>query len=138
MNPYEPPGQLTHGVLRHLAELVLSELSEGRQPTAVVFNGVSGSGKSFTADQLLVKMFQIAHKTDWLQDLRKVGDLKSQPCYEFSLSLSLSLSHTHTHTLTHSHTHTHTHTHTLIILSIVLASVNRCAESTWISLHTFQ
>ena len=35
-------------------------------------SGASGAGKSFNADQLLVKMFQTAHKTDWLQDLRKV------------------------------------------------------------------
>ena len=35
-------------------------------------SGACGAGKSFTADQLLVKMFQTAHRTDWLQDLRKV------------------------------------------------------------------
>ena len=36
-------------------------------------SGACGSGKSFTADQLLVKMFQNTQRTDWLQDIRKVN-----------------------------------------------------------------
>ena len=35
---------------------------------------MSGSGKTFTANQLLAKMFHFAHKSDWLQDLRRVSD----------------------------------------------------------------
>ena len=50
-------------------------------------SGASGAGKSFTADQLLVKMFQTAHRTDWLQDLRKV----QHPSSFLSPSLPLSL-----------------------------------------------
>ena len=43
-------------------------------PSPLFSSGVSGSGKSFTSDQLLVKMFQNTQRTDWLQDIRKVGD----------------------------------------------------------------
>ena len=37
-------------------------------------SGMSGSGKSFTADRLIVKMFSNSMKSDWLQDIRKVQD----------------------------------------------------------------
>ena len=36
------------------------------------FSGMSGSGKSFTADRLIVKMFADSTKSEWLQDIRKV------------------------------------------------------------------
>ena len=42
-------------------------------------SGASGAGKSFNADQLLVKMFQTAHKTDWLQDLSGASDFIHPP-----------------------------------------------------------
>lgn len=73
MNSFEPAGPPTHVVLRRLAELLLADLSNSSEPRVLVFGGLSGSGKSFTADQLLVKMFQMSHKTDWIQDLRRVG-----------------------------------------------------------------
>ncbi len=72
INSYEPAGPKTHVVLRRLAELLLADLSNSSQPRVLVFGGLSGSGKSFTADQLLMKMFQMSHKTDWIQDLRRV------------------------------------------------------------------
>ena len=40
--------------------------------TTYHFSGVCGSGKSFTADRLLLEMFQNTKRTDWLQDIRKV------------------------------------------------------------------
>ena len=73
INPYEPAGSPTHVALRRLAELMLADLSNSREPRVLVFGGLSGSGKSFTADQLLVKIFQMTKKSDWLQDLRKVS-----------------------------------------------------------------
>lgn len=74
INSYEPAGPPAHVVLRKLAERLLADLSNSNssQPRVMVFGGLSGSGKSFTADQLLMKMFQMSHKTDWIQDLRKV------------------------------------------------------------------
>lgn len=72
INSYEPAGPPTHVVLRRLAERLLADLSNSSQPRVLVFGGLSGSGKSFTADQLLMKMFQMSHKTDWIQDLRRV------------------------------------------------------------------
>ena len=59
-------------VLRRLAEKLLADLAVSSEPKVLVFGGLSGSGKSFTADQLLMKMFQMSHKTDWIQDLRRV------------------------------------------------------------------
>ena len=52
----------------------MSDLSV--EPRALIFTGVLGSGKTFTADQVLLKMFQTARKSDWLQNLRKVGSLQ--------------------------------------------------------------
>ena len=42
---------------------------------AMVFHcsGVGGSGKTFTADRLLMKLFTITKKSDWFQDLRKAS-----------------------------------------------------------------
>lgn len=75
INSYEPAGPSTNLVLRRLVERLLADLSDSRlssQPRVLIFGGLSGSGKSFTADQLLMKMFQMSHKTDWIQDLRRV------------------------------------------------------------------
>lgn len=44
--------------------LLLSSLSS---------RGCSGSGKTFTVDRLIIKMFSSSAKSDWLQDLRKVS-----------------------------------------------------------------
>ena len=60
-------------MLRRLAENLLADLSNSTQPRVLVFGGLSGSGKSFTADQLLMKMFQMSHKTEWIQDLRRAS-----------------------------------------------------------------
>ena len=73
INPYVPAGPPTHVVLYRLAELLLADLSNPSEPRVLVFGGLSGSGKSFNADQVLMKVFQMAHKTEWLQDLRKVS-----------------------------------------------------------------
>ena len=35
-------------------------------------SGVSGSGKTFTCDRLIIKMFSESAKSEWLQDIRKV------------------------------------------------------------------
>lgn len=51
----------------------------------MIFGGLSGSGKSFTADQLLMKMFQMSHKTDWIQDLRRVRTMFETNCSEVTL-----------------------------------------------------
>ena len=72
VNPFESPGSALTGVLGRLVEQLLRELTDSAQSRALVFTGACGSGKSFIADQLLVKMFHSTHKTDWLQDLRKV------------------------------------------------------------------
>ena len=73
VNSFEPPGPQTHAVLHRLTSVVLSEVAQSKESRALVFGGVSGSGKTFTADQLLLKMFQTAVKSDWLQNLRKVS-----------------------------------------------------------------
>ncbi len=70
VNSFETPSPATQTVLKQLVESVLASLSS--TPRALLFNGVSGSGKTFTADQVLLKMFQTARKSDWLQNLRKV------------------------------------------------------------------
>ena len=75
INSYEPAGPPTHVVLRRLAEKLLEDLAISGDHKVLVFGGLSGSGKSSTADQLLMKMFQMSHKTDWLQDLRRVRSL---------------------------------------------------------------
>ena len=80
MNPFEPPSAVTFSVLRELVQKLLSELAEGsseHKSVGLVFSGVCGSGKSFTADQLLVKVFQTVQKTEWLQDLRKYWQVSS-------------------------------------------------------------
>lgn len=71
INPYEAPGPAMHSVLKQLCERILQDMASDRRPRALIFNGACGSGKSFTADQLLVKMFQNTQRTDWLQDIRK-------------------------------------------------------------------
>ena len=143
VNPFEPPSAVTLSVLRDLVERLLSGLAEGsgqQRSVALVFSGMCGSGKSFTADQLLVKVFQTAHKTEWLQDLRKywqvssvvlkaLGSAATQSNREssrivrqvdpllalhtLSLSLSLSLCYMHTHTHTHN-TNILTHFRTIV------------------------
>ncbi|XP_064406654.1 unconventional myosin-IXb-like [Halichondria panicea] len=75
VNSFEAPSPTTHAVLKRLVENVLSELSS--KPRALLFNGLSGAGKTFTADQVLLKMFQTAHKSDWLQNLRKYWQVSS-------------------------------------------------------------
>ena len=81
VNPFEPPSAVTFSVLRQLVQQLLSELAEasigGQKSVALVFSGVCGSGKSFAADQLLVKVFQTVQKTEWLQDLRKYWQVSS-------------------------------------------------------------
>ena len=80
VNPFEPPSAVTLSVLRELVQRLLSELAEGssgHKSVGLVFSGVCGSGKSFTADQLLVKVFQTVQKTEWLQDLRKYWQVSS-------------------------------------------------------------
>ena len=84
VNPFEAPSAVTLSVLRQLVEHLLSGLAEGSdhnsnssRSVALVFSGVCGSGKSFTADQLLLKIFQTVQKTDWLQDLRKYWQVSS-------------------------------------------------------------
>lgn len=80
VNPFEPPSAVTFSVLRELVQKLLSELAEagsGHKSVSLVFSGVCGSGKSFTADQLLVKIFQTVQKTEWLQDLRKYWQVSS-------------------------------------------------------------
>ena len=72
VNPHEPAGPATHVVLSRFTELLLADLSTSTEPKVLVFGGLSGSGKSFNADHLLMKMFQMAEKSDWLLDLRKV------------------------------------------------------------------
>ena len=37
-----------------------------------VYSGTSGSGKTFTCDRLIIKMFAESSKSEWLQDIRKV------------------------------------------------------------------
>lgn len=37
-----------------------------------MFSGKSGSGKTFTADRLMVKMLARSTKSEWIQDIRKV------------------------------------------------------------------
>jgi dachs protein len=71
INPFEAPGPAVHAVLKHLCEQVLQEMANDQLPRALIFNGVCGSGKSFTADRLLLEMFQNTKRTDWLQDIRK-------------------------------------------------------------------
>ncbi len=78
VNSFEAPSPTTHAVLKRLVENVLSELSS--KPRALLFNGLSGAGKTFTADQVLLKMFQTAHKSDWLQNLRKVHSVFTCVC----------------------------------------------------------
>ena len=80
VNPFEPPSAVTFSVLRELVQKLLSELAEasnGHKSVGLVFSGMCGSGKSFTADQLLVKIFQTVQKTEWLQDLRKYWQVSS-------------------------------------------------------------
>lgn len=77
VNPFESPGSALTGVLGRLVEQLLRELTDSAQSRALVFTGACGSGKSFIADQLLVKMFHSTHKTDWLQDLRKYWQVSS-------------------------------------------------------------
>ena len=80
VNSFEPPSAVTLSVLRQLVQNLLSELAEGGRQfrsAALVFSGICGSGKSFTADQFLVKVFQTVQKTDWLQDLRKYWQVSS-------------------------------------------------------------
>ena len=80
VNPFEPPSAVTLSVLRELVQKLLSELAEGssaHKSVGLVFSGICGSGKSFTADQLLVKVFQTVQKTEWLQDLRKYWQVSS-------------------------------------------------------------
>jgi myosin heavy subunit len=72
INPFEAPGPAMHSVLKQLCERILQDMASDLQPRAVIFHGPCGSGKTFTADQLLVKMFQNTQRTDWLQDIRKV------------------------------------------------------------------
>lgn len=72
VNPYEQAGPSTHVVLSRLAELLLADMPSFRESRVLVFGGLSGSGKTFNADHLLMKMYQLADKTDWLLDLRKV------------------------------------------------------------------
>jgi hypothetical protein len=133
VNPFEPPSAVTLSVLRDLVQKLLSELAEGssvHKSVGLVFSGVCGSGKSFTADQLLVKVFQTVQKTEWLQDLRKYWQVSSVvlkalgcaatqsnkdasrivskssfDCYVSSLTLPC----IHVHTCCFSHTHVHTH-----------------------------
>jgi myosin heavy subunit len=71
INPFEAPGPAMHSVLKQLCERILQDMASDLQPRAVIFHGPCGSGKTFTADQLLVKMFQNTQRTDWLQDIRK-------------------------------------------------------------------
>jgi len=83
LNPYEPASPSTHVVLSRLAEMVLTDVpSSSCESRALVFGGLLGSGKSFNADHLLMKMFQIAEKTDWLLDLRKVRQGGGAGCLE--------------------------------------------------------
>ena len=80
VNPFEAPSAVTLSILRQLVQQLLSGLAEGSErhrSVALVFSGVCGSGKSFTADQLLLKVFQTVQKTDWLQDLRKYWQVSS-------------------------------------------------------------
>ena len=77
VNPFEAPSAVTLSVLRQLVHSLLSELAEGGRSISLVFSGICGSGKSFTADQLLVKVFQTVQKTEWLQDLRKYWQVSS-------------------------------------------------------------
>lgn len=80
VNPFEAPSAVTLSVLRRLVQHLLSVLAESsgeHRSTALVFSGICGSGKSFTADQLLVKVFQTVQKTEWLQDLRKYWQVSS-------------------------------------------------------------
>ena len=80
VNSFEAPSAVTLSVLRQLVQQLLSGLAEGsdrHRSLALVFSGVCGSGKSFTADQLLLKVFQTVQKTDWLQDLRKYWQVSS-------------------------------------------------------------
>lgn len=76
-NAYEPPSTAMHAVLKKLVFMLMSDLSDSERPRTLVLSGVSGSGKTFTANQLLAKMFHFAHKTDWLQDLRRYWQVSS-------------------------------------------------------------
>lgn len=52
-----------------------------------MFSGMCGAGKTFTADQVLLKLFQTAQKSDWLQNLRKVLAYLSACCGQYYVLL---------------------------------------------------
>ncbi|XP_019849259.1 PREDICTED: unconventional myosin-IXa-like [Amphimedon queenslandica] len=77
VNAFENPSSSMMATLQSVGEKVLEELSQSRRSRSIIFSGMSGSGKSFTADRLIVKMFSNSMKSDWLQDIRKYWQVSS-------------------------------------------------------------
>ena len=47
----------------------------------LTYSGMSGSGKTFTCDRLIIKMFSESTKSEWLQDIRKVFTCACNPVF---------------------------------------------------------
>ena len=71
INAFETPSTAAQSVLQKLAKMLVDDAPDGRDRRSLIFSGVGGSGKTFTADRLLMKLFTITKKSDWFQDLRK-------------------------------------------------------------------
>lgn len=82
VNGYQPAGPSTHVVLTRLAQMLLTDTPAFRESRVLVFSGLSGSGKSFNADHVLMKLFHMAEKTEWLLDLRKVSKFSVFVCIQ--------------------------------------------------------